>query len=222
MHMFKSRVLSVVVGAGVVVGAANLTAYAANGHPLLLGQHNNAGKTTSLSKSGKGPALSLHTKKKSPPFAVNSSKKVKHLNAAMVGGKTALDLETNARKYTIPGGGTTTSYVLSNVKPGRYFATFNVALNAATTSFCGLFEGTTDNYLAIEYGASDGTYVSVSGAAFFRHSAGQPLGLACGNSIYAGPGFTSFVTLSPAGKLTSGSVAAQARSPLRHGQALGR
>lgn len=38
MSMLKNRVLTVVMGAAVVVGAANIGAYAANGHPLLLGR----------------------------------------------------------------------------------------------------------------------------------------------------------------------------------------
>jgi hypothetical protein len=45
MSMLKSRLMSVVIGAAVVVGAANLAAYAANGHPLLLGHANAESRT---------------------------------------------------------------------------------------------------------------------------------------------------------------------------------
>lgn len=43
----------------------------------------------------KGVALALTSKKSKPPLTVNSSKLVKHLNAAQVGGKTASSLETS-------------------------------------------------------------------------------------------------------------------------------
>ena len=111
----RGRVLPVALAAVVLVGGANLAAYAANGHPLLLGGSNSETKTASVSNTGKGPALSLHTSKKSPPLAVNSSKVVKHLNADKVGGKSAKDLQTQATTWTIPSGTTLTYEVMPGV-----------------------------------------------------------------------------------------------------------
>jgi hypothetical protein len=80
-------VLSVAVG-GLGVAAA------ANGGSLTLGHSNSATKTTTL-KDSKGTPLSLSGKKTSPPLKVNSSVKVKHLNADEVDGLSAGKLATS-------------------------------------------------------------------------------------------------------------------------------
>jgi len=79
--------------AAVLVGGADLVSYAANGHPLLLAQANRAVGTTTLKNAGRGPALSLNSSKHSAPFKVNSKKMVRHLNANLVHGRTAGQLE---------------------------------------------------------------------------------------------------------------------------------
>jgi hypothetical protein len=86
MQMFKNRVLPVVIGAGVVVGAANIGAYAANGHPLLLGHTNDETSTATVVNHGPGPALSLTTRNDVPPLEVGSQAKVRRLNADRVDG----------------------------------------------------------------------------------------------------------------------------------------
>lgn len=86
MDTLTSRVLAVVTGAAVVVGAANLGAYAANGHPLLLGHGNGESRTASVANRGAGPALALTTRSDSPPLAVSSPAKVARLNADRVDG----------------------------------------------------------------------------------------------------------------------------------------
>ena len=105
MSHVRGRVLPVALAAVVLVGGANLAAYAANGHPLLLGGSNSETKTASVTNTGSGAALSLHTSKSSPPLAVNSSKVVKHLNADTVDGKQRRrPSPTNVFTYNVPGG----------------------------------------------------------------------------------------------------------------------
>lgn len=82
---------SVVAGAiaALCLAAGGLgVATAANGGSLVLGQHNTATSTTTL-ENGQGTPLSLVGKKSKPPLKVNSSKRVKHLNASLLGGLSA-------------------------------------------------------------------------------------------------------------------------------------
>lgn len=91
--------VTTIAAAAVLVGGAQLTSYAATGHPLLIGKANSGVGTTSLKNAGRGPALSLNTSKSSPPLVVNSKKMVKNLNAASVGGKSAAQLEPTVWRY---------------------------------------------------------------------------------------------------------------------------
>jgi len=77
----------VVVSAGV--------ATAAHGGPIMLGQSNAATHTTTL-KDPKGTALSLISKRSSPPLKVNSKALVKNFNASELGGLTASKLSTGS------------------------------------------------------------------------------------------------------------------------------
>jgi len=177
MHALKHRVLPVLVGAAVVVGGANLTAYAANGHPLLLGHKNAESSTAGLSNSGKGPALSLHSGRKSPSLAVSSSKLVKHLNADRVDGMQGADLQTRAITWTIPSG-SLSQYALDGLKPGTYLATLNILLTATTTSDCYLFEPG-HRLGSLTYGVNSGGRTLVSGAGILTHERGKELTLNC-------------------------------------------
>src|SRR4051795_1303326 len=136
-HLVQQRVLPVLAGAGVVVAGLNVASYAANGHPLTLGATNAASRTTTVSTSGKGPALSLRSAKKSPSLAVSSTALVPHLNADQVDGQQATDLQTRATTWTIPAG-TQLGYTLHGLTPGTYLATLDVALGDTTTSQCEL------------------------------------------------------------------------------------
>jgi hypothetical protein len=91
--------VTTLAAAAVLVGGAQLTSYAATGHPLLIGKSNSGVGTTTLKNAGRGPALSLNSSKSSPPLVVNSSKLVKHLNASAVGGKSAAQLEPTVWRY---------------------------------------------------------------------------------------------------------------------------
>lgn len=59
MMKSRGRTMPVLLAAVVLVGGLNVAAYAANGKPLLLGQTNEATKTTTVKTTGIGPALSL-------------------------------------------------------------------------------------------------------------------------------------------------------------------
>jgi hypothetical protein len=87
--------LSVVLGG---IGVAT----AANGGSLVLGHSNTATRTTTLSDS-KGTPLSLKARHGKPPLRVNSSKKVRHLNADKLDGSSAAALATS-------GAGVSTNY----------------------------------------------------------------------------------------------------------------
>ena len=124
MHRPSLRsVLTTVAAAAVLVGGADLTAYAATGNAFILGHSNSAGGTTSLKNTGRGPALSLNNIKSAPPLVVNSSKMVKHLNANMVGGKTATQLAGKTIRFHLGTVGSTlsgTQLFFAKVPKGTY------------------------------------------------------------------------------------------------------
>jgi hypothetical protein len=100
MSTLKNRVLPVVIGAAVVVGAANVAAYAADGHALLLGHLNSEAHTATVVDHGPGPALSLTTRDDVPPLEVSSQAKVRRLNADRVDGVNGGDV--TALDYQMP------------------------------------------------------------------------------------------------------------------------
>jgi hypothetical protein len=99
------------VGRGVALGAIGMlsvviggigVATAANGGSLVLGHSNHSTSTTTLSNS-KGTPLALKARHGKPPLKVNSSTKVRHLNADKLDGSTAGALATS-------GAGVSTNY----------------------------------------------------------------------------------------------------------------
>ena len=210
----RGRVLPVLLAAVVLVGGANLAAYAANGHPLLLGHANSESQTATLANTGSGPALTLQTSKKSAPLAVSSAKVVKHLNADSVDGQGASALQTQATTWSIPDG-TTLLYQLNGLKPGRYLATMSVLLHATDVSFCGLDEGMTTSLIG--YGVNRaGTFSLVSGTGIIAHRKGQPLTLFCQDADAVGDGTNpSTVTLVRLDHVTTGTATPTFRSAPR-------
>lgn len=125
--------LTTLAAAGLLVGAANLSAYAATGHPLVLGHHNSAGTTTSLKNTGRGPALSLNSIRSAPPITLNSSKMVKHLNANLVGGMTAKNLNGyDLYRLGQPGGTISVGAHFFEIKPPTGYVHY--AMNGIWTS----------------------------------------------------------------------------------------
>lgn len=94
-HIATSTATATGIGVlAVVIGGIGV-ATAANGGSLTLGHHNSATKTTTLTDKKSTP-LSLVTKKGKAPLKVNSNGLVKHLNANLLGGLTAKQLQTTA------------------------------------------------------------------------------------------------------------------------------
>lgn len=77
---------SFAMGAVVALVLGSGTAYAANGGNFLLGKTNYAGQATVL-KNANGTALVLNSKAGTPPLAVNSTTRVRRLNADLLDGR---------------------------------------------------------------------------------------------------------------------------------------
>jgi hypothetical protein len=141
---------------GLVVGGIGVAA-ASSGGVFILGEHNAATSVTTLSNS-KGSALALKSKHGTAPLTVNSSKEVKHLNAAMVGGSTASSLKstgssaaTNFPLGTVGAINTEPTAVAATakLKKGTYYVTATATLDVPTDAggYCTVLTtspGTTD------------------------------------------------------------------------------
>jgi hypothetical protein len=206
MNPLTSRATTVVLSAALVVIGLELTAYAANGHPLLLGGVNHSVGATTVVNDGLGPALKLKTGKGQPPLAVNSRARVTNLNADTVDGLQGKSLRTNARVFSIPGM-KSHQYLLKGVRPGRYLATLDVTLASSGTAGCALEDSHTGEYLAFASGASDGLYAGASAAAVITLPPGSSLLLSCNNDITDVSFFHNTVSVSPMGTVTQGKVA---------------
>lgn len=136
MSTTRGRLVPVLLAATVLVGGANLAAYAANGRPLLLGQTNTETRTATVHNTGNGPALSLRSEAGAPSLAVSSTKKVGRLNADRVDGLNASDLQTVARRYAVPTGGphTFAEVVFPGLPAGRYLASYTIITTSASTA----------------------------------------------------------------------------------------
>ena len=134
--MFRSRIVPVLVAALVVVGGLNLVAYAANGRPLLLGQHNRETTSTSLRNPGAGPALRLRSREAAPPLAVSSTKKVARLNADRIDGLDGRQLGVRLRTYLIGGDGDENDVVKTfpGLPTGRYWVGYEFREQFLVTS----------------------------------------------------------------------------------------
>ena len=102
MSKLRGRVLPVLLAATVVVGGANLAAYAANGKPVLLGNTNVASKTTII-KNNKGTALKIKSKSGVAPLKVSNTTKVTKLNADLVDGLDGPSLQNKTYTYNLTG-----------------------------------------------------------------------------------------------------------------------
>ena len=123
-----SRVIAVLLAAVVLIGGANLAAYAANGKPLLLGKTNVETKKSTVKNKGSGPALHLKTKPGQPPLKVNRTKKVNKLNADLVDGANAADLESLVHVYELSSAASAPSHEISfpGLPPGLYLMTYSI------------------------------------------------------------------------------------------------
>jgi len=129
-----------------VAGVGIATATTDQNGVVLGGVANHTQKPTGFINK-KGPALALTSNKHKPPLTVNSSKLVKHLNAAKVGGKSAGQLATagSAARTEFPSGTfgqlTTTPQLVAStamLAPGTYYvsASTTTTLAAGNTALC--------------------------------------------------------------------------------------
>lgn len=163
---------------------------------------------TRVVNDGSGPALKLRTGKHEPPLAVTSRVRVQNLNADTVDGLQGKSLRTNARVFTIPGGGDAQLFLLKGVKPGRYLTTLSVALESTLPAGCGLQDSHTGDYLSFASGGSDGIFVGTSASAVITLPAGSSLLLGCNSKISDSTLFHNTVAVMPVGKITRGGIEA--------------
>ncbi|MFZ2015132.1 MAG: hypothetical protein WAV00_15030 [Nocardioides sp.] len=216
MNPVRGRVLPVLFAATLLVGGANLAAYAANGHPLLLGHSNSESKTATVTKSGSGPALKLKTGANSPPLAVTSKKLVKNLNADKVDGLNGQSLQNNTRSFVVPGSTAIPfGLALQGVPAGKYTASFDIGASTATsTPMVCLIGDTTTADQVIAYGASNGTYAVASATGPLTVHAGQAPVLQCNSAtaVVAAGQVVSTVTLTKVDHVTNGSTGPATRT----------
>ena len=127
--MTASHALVVTAAAAALVTSVALSANASGGNWIRLGGHNDASRTTTLDKHGRGPALQLRTRPSSPPLGVTSRKRVPRLNADRVDGMHAQQLRTRAYVYRIGGDSDAGPWVIASfpgLPAGYYLATYRV------------------------------------------------------------------------------------------------
>jgi hypothetical protein len=90
------------LAAGLVAVLGTGTAVAATGSPLVLGRLNSADHTTTLATTAGVPLALAGPDDTTPPLRVDSSARVRNLNADRVDGKDAATLEREARTDLLP------------------------------------------------------------------------------------------------------------------------
>lgn len=131
MRISRPAVVATALTVGISLVAIDTATYAATGDSLILGRFNKAHKTTHITNTGNGPALSLHAKGKRPALAVDSNTKIVRLNSDRVDGKHAAALQNNVRVFTRAAATSTggaITFKLPNFPKGRYQATYSVYL----------------------------------------------------------------------------------------------
>ena len=133
------------IAVGVLVGVANLGAYAATGKPLILGKKNFAPQTTTLGSRADGATLRLLNDGEGAPLAVQrDSRKVRFLNVDMLDGASASELKTKG--YLVRLGPTTeTTRVAYNLPDSLgysgVFASYSVLVETTGDSVFCAWEG---------------------------------------------------------------------------------
>lgn len=237
MTTWRIGLFAVSIGAAAVV-SVNGVALASTGHALILGRDNSANATTTVHRTTAGAPLSLVAKAGSAPLAVNSSKVVKNLNADLVDGQSAVDLQTRPIRYVIPALASSTArstIVLNGVPHGIYLASFNIA---ATTSVAGTQvncylstdkdAGTNDSQLRA-YGSTFLAFSTSNSSGIVDFRTGTGLALTCftssGSFNYESvSGFDDVVTLVRVDALTvrTGAVTPNVRTAAAGDDSTGR
>jgi hypothetical protein len=129
MGVVRMRATSFAIVALTVTSAvlvANSVAVATTGHALIAGTSNSADKTTTLTKTKPGAALSLKSRPGSPALAVSSTTKVLHLNADLVDGYDGARLNNDTYRFTDSDHNDQTSFV-SLILPALPAGSYQVA-----------------------------------------------------------------------------------------------
>lgn len=127
------RVLPVLLAAVVLVGGANLAAYAANGEPLRLGRFNAESRKAVVQNNGAGPALELRSRANAPSLKVSSPRRVPRLNADRLDGRHAGALEARAWEIRLEPGELAEVWGADlDVPPGRYLASYQLWLQSTS------------------------------------------------------------------------------------------
>jgi hypothetical protein len=169
--MTRSRLVPVLLAAVLLVGAANLGAFAASGGPLLLGKSNTATKTTKLKTTGSGAALALKSKAGKPALKISNSTKVAKFNADLVDGLDGTELRTRVYEFDLTGAvaGNVVTFPLPDLPPGLYQAGYAVHadLDGSPTFFACFFvpaSGGLTQAQVTSQGVDDGSAWFASGA----------------------------------------------------------
>ncbi len=220
-----SRILPVLLAALVLIGGANLAAYAANGKPLLLGKTSVETKKSTVKNTGKGPALHLKTRPGEPPLKVNRTKKVNKLNADLIDGANASDLESLGYRYELASTAAAPSHEISfpGLPPGVYLMTYTITSVNGGSPYC-FTEGSRQ---ALSYASDIGASYDTNVASALVDTTSGPDTLLCvgsaGLSLYSSPGDAlsevSFVRLD---HVTAGTPTATRPTSPRGGPATSR
>ncbi len=218
-----SRVVAVLLAAVVLIGGANLAAYAANGKPLLLGRTSVESKKSTVKNTGAGPALHLKTKPGQPPLKVNRTKKVNKLNADLVDGANAADLETRGHRYVVASTAASGSHEISfpGLPPGVYLMTYSLVSRNGGEVYC-IADGSRQ---ALSYGSDLGAAYDTNTASAIVDTTGGAETISCSGlpalELYSNPldavsevGFVRLDQLTP-----GATTVTRPSAPLRDGPA---
>ncbi|GCD91479.1 hypothetical protein [Nocardioides sp. LS1] len=216
----RGRTLPVLLAALVLIGGANVAAYAANGHPLLLGSSNSATSPTTLKNTGNGPALVLKSKANAPSLAVSSKKRVARLNADQVDGFNASNLQSRVWNYTVPStsSSSSASVAFPGLPAGRYLMSYSLVLNASGQPIC-FSRDATMTALGLTYAVQSSGFWTASNTMLVDTTAG-PITLDCigaGMSLYTVSGdAASTVAFSRVDRADAATSARHAPPGARH------
>ena len=167
-------VASVLSAAALVAAGAGSLSYAGSGH-----SSPRAGDTTVIKNTGKGPALSLISKKKFPALAVSNSKLVKKLNADALDGRHAEQLSPTIMRATV---GTPNQPITGN----QYFTSTAIPAGTYVASMHGLMSpdsGANYQCLFIDYTKFAAMDYSGYWAVAFRSDSSEDLNIDQSNVV---------------------------------------
>jgi hypothetical protein len=156
------RPLVLVLSAALLVLGFDLATYAATGDSMIVGKANKASKATVLKRTTGGAVLSLKAKKNSPPLSVNSTTRVKNLNADLLDGYSSDELPASATTVRLALAADSAGPSWNVAMPdGTYLVNWDAYLDLVDSSskvLCGFTVGT--DFIATTFRASEGSFVA--------------------------------------------------------------